>query len=235
MSLSRKVLGLATGIMLLSSLMGPAVAVGEGPTFRTEQNYFKCANTTKVENVNWLIFEEPLPGWSTTAPDKSVQAGAGCGTADPSFLANTTEDGGFADATWQGTFTGNLKAITVEAHNIYLGATRATGSFTAQARLWVDGQEVALPARLTTTTTPSSSRASEKITFSITGLNFIDRNLDGTPADGNGTTERRITLQLRGIFLDGEAVSAWVWGTTEVPAGVTFNPGTLAATQIQPI
>src|SRR5687768_5213273 len=77
------------------------------PTFKQEQVYFHCTGDLKVQNN-----DSPIQ-FSPTAPTESVEDGSGCGVVDPGFLINTAPTGGPGDPAFSGTFTGNLKNMTV--------------------------------------------------------------------------------------------------------------------------
>jgi hypothetical protein len=200
------------------------------PVFSSERVYFHCTGPTKATNAN-LAAGSAIPTWDTSAPTGSVSGGAGCGTADPAFLVDGTAEKPTPtnlDGVWSGTFTGNLRSITVEAHAIYTGAARSGAfQFGVTPVVFVDGKRmVSDPATLRVTPVPSSTRASEKITFTLAGLNLTeDLDKDGKADAGPGTTKRTITVQLRNQFADVNGVVAWVFDTTEVPSGLTFNPG----------
>jgi hypothetical protein len=177
-----------------------------------------------------------IPSWDTSAPTQSVQAGAGCGTLDGP-LTNTATIENPNDGAWRGTFTGNLKNLTVEAHMIDLGLSRSDDTFGLQIALIIDGNVwVDRTTSIDAPLTRSSTAASGSFKFSITGLgnftnvldangNIVDVKTQGlVTEDGDGTEEHTITLGLRGF---AEYPTAWVWDTTEVPAGITFNPATL--------
>lgn len=188
------------------------------PTFRAERTYFHCASGNKVDSAIMAT-----PTWDAKAPTQSVTAGGGCGQADPTGLTGTNQENLY-DGVWKGYFTGNVKALTVEAHAIYVGAARAAGSFGAVARLSMDGQSV-LAANTLVRVTPakSSTGASESITFTVTGLDKLI-----ALEDGDGDVEREFTLTLHAQYADQNPIVAWVYDTTEVPSGITFNPATNA-------
>jgi hypothetical protein len=211
-----------------------ANAIGEPPTFAQQRVYFHCNGTTKAGNINYAA-QSTMPGWNTTAPAASVTSGAGCGTADPGVVGAGAESQNLHDAAWQGTFTGNIQAITVEAHTIYVGSARGgVTNFGLAPKLFVDGSEVSLSAAfLTMRPVPSATAASEKVLFSISGLNIVDdADGDGIADPGPGTTEHTVTLQLAGYYFNSTLLNAWVYDTTEVPAGITFNPATLESARL---
>ena len=208
-------------LLVLALVLAAAPAAADHgdihPTKRTERTYFKCLGSNKVQNVD--MAQGTMPTWSTTAPTQSVQQGAGCGTADTG-VTNANQENAF-DGVWKGTFTGNVDSITVEAHAID-STPRATGSHPILAILTVDGEQLLPQTRIVPTTVRSSTQASSKLTFSITGLPYLTE-------DGDGTAVRTFTLSLKSY---ADYPAAWVWDTTEVPSGITFNPATLESVQV---
>lgn len=218
--------------VLAAAMLVPATAGAEGelPTFTQQDVWFNCdGQDAKVVNASAKI-----PGWDTTKPTASVQSGAGCGQLDPAFLINTVENTSQADASWTGTFTGNLNQLTVELHSIYAGTAR-TGAqkFGFTPKLYIDGELISFDkAILEATPVPSATKASEMIRFSLTNLNVVDDlNADGIADPGPGTTEHTITLQAANQYINTNGLGAWVWDTSEVPAGISFNSATTEATQ----
>jgi hypothetical protein len=134
--------------------------------------------------------------------------------------------------------------MTVSVHNLVLSRARTTGTFTVRVRLLIDGEELLTNAGRNVTVTPvlSSTGASELFEFSITNLGFANEVLDSSgnvvdvktgghaKENGDGITERTVMLVIDSAV--AEQASAWVWDTTEVPSGITFNPSTLAAAKI---
>lgn len=208
-----------TALVTMALAAAAVLPAGADALLRTERVYFTCAGATKVQNLSATLGE--LPGWDTQAPQASVTDGAGCGFYDNAVWISSEAPDETWRATWVGTFTGNLDALTIEAHNIYVGEARVDGPFEGGVRLVVDGEQVvqsafqAVPER-------SDTGLSEALHISLTDLGFVDE-------DGEGDTVRTLRVELGS---SGETQSAWVWDTTEVPAGITFNPDELADTVI---
>jgi hypothetical protein len=228
-------------VCLAALAAGPAAATHGGihPTLRTERTYFTCVGATKVQNVSML--QGQVPGWDTSAPTQSVQQGAGCGTADTALTNTSTVENG-QDGAWKGTFTGNLKDLTIEAHMIDVGASRTDDVFPVLIWLIIDGNTwIERTTQLDVPLVRSSTGASGMLKFSITGLGKITNVLDSNgnvidvktqglvTEDGDGTAVHEITLGLRAF---ADYPTAWVWDTTEVPSGITFNPATLEAARV---
>ncbi|MBW3665279.1 MAG: hypothetical protein KY469_19470 [Actinobacteria bacterium] len=201
-------------------------AEGEEPRLIcTEANYFHCAGDLKLQNAE-IIANSNIPSWDTTPPAGSVTAGEGCGTYETLLTSGDNPYNGM-DGIWEGTFTGNLESFTVEVHKIDTGTSRVDD--TEAALLWIRIDGVDVVARQADGTPMAAERsstgASIKYTFTVTGLQGY--NLER----GAGTIERTITIGVRS-FANNQG--AWVWDTTEVPAGVTFNPASPAGTLVFP-
>ena len=207
--------------MLVLPLGGVATAThgGPHPTFRTEKTYFHCVGATKVQNLSATAGQ--IPSWNTTPPSGSVQAGNGCGYYDN--LVNNNPGGAplFFDAIWQGSFSGNLKELTVELHRL-LPAQGATFPNRLVVVLTVDGEERLNNNNVVITPIASSTGASQSAFITITNLNYATE-------DGDGTQSRPVSLTIRGF---NETQSIWVFDTTEVPAGITFNPAARTGTVV---
>lgn len=196
------------------------------PNLVLDQVWFACGES-KVTPDN---ASGNAAAWDRAAPEQSVTDGAGCGTIDSPFMQ--TAQPNIYDATWRGTFTGNLDTLNVELHNIYVGPGRATGRLVTSVRLFVDGEplfpelgeEVAIPA------VRSSTGLSEMIRFSITNIGFVAETEN---------VEHEVTLMMHGGATQNrgptltDTLSGWVWDTTEVPSGITFNPEALHETVLQ--
>ena len=238
-------LAMAAAAMLTVAVSGPASATHGGihPSFRSERVYFHCAGPIKVQNV--ALITDGTPSWNTTEPDQSVQEGAGCGAVDPGAARGSGQETIY-DAPFSGTFTGNLRDFTVELHNLALSRVRPGELFTVRVRLSIDGTPVfAETAGQFVNVTPvaSSTGASEKFLFSITELgctrDIVDANgnVVGVKTggfateNGDGTTEHEILLTIDSFAVN--QASAWVWDTTEVPSGITFNPSKLETAKLR--
>ncbi len=242
----RTALAVATSALAVLALAVPAAATHGGvhPTARSERTYFHCAGPTKVENVN-LVTSGPT-SWNTTAPAQSFQQGAGCGSVDPGALRGGNPQTIY-DAVFRGTFSGNVRDLTIELHNLLLGRVRTGTTSTVRVRMLIDGVPI-FPetAGVAVAVTPelSSTGASEKLLISVPNLgctrdvvdadgNVVDVIKGGLMEEnGEGTLERDIQLAIDSNFVD--RAGAWVWDATEVPAGITFNPESLAAAEAAP-
>jgi hypothetical protein len=218
----RRLVFAALSAVLVLAFAGPVGAThgGPHPTFRTEQTYFHCAGETKVQNLSYT--QGQIPSWNTTPPPGSVQAGHGCGYYDP--LVNNVANGDQTvalDAVWRGTFSGNLRDLTVELHRL-LPAQGATFPNRLVVVLTIDDEERINNNNVVITPAASSTGASQSAKITITDLGYAIE-------DGDGTQQRTVTM---GIKSFNETQSIWVFDTTEVPAGITFNPAAPSGTVV---
>ena len=211
-------------LALVLAVAAPAVAdtAETPPTLRTERTWFHCAGTAKVQNAEYA--QRNVPSWTTAAPTQSVQQGAGCGYYENAGGGYLGPNETTLDSIWEGNFTGNLDSITVELHNIHASAARTGGTFKLRANLLVDGVDVLDPdaPQIEVVPVPSSTKLSEMLRFTVTGIGMRTE-------EGDGQRVRRIRLIVRSL---SEEQSAWVWDTTEVPAGLTFNPAAPEAVKV---
>jgi hypothetical protein len=221
-------LRLLLGVLLVLGLAAPAAADHDGPhpTFRAEPVWFVCAegDHMKVQNLEFPVRYEP------EAPDRSVQDGAGCGQVEPGALVNTQPSGGPANFSTVGDFQGNLQNITVELY--ILGGTQYSRLFEEiDLRLWVEIDGIVVVPRFTrlqdVPLEETGSGATQRLRFTLIGLQGLFGH-----EDGDGTRIRDISVTVGNWFTD--EVGNWVWGTTEVPAGLIFNDPTPASYTVTP-
>lgn len=242
----RRRVSLSVGFAFVVVLAAPAFAVHGGihPSFRTENVYFHCSGSTKLQNVNWQLGSGPAT-WDTNAPTQSFTQGAGCGSVDTFFYNPDSEN--LYDAVFKGTVTGNLRDLTVRLHNLVLGRVRSTTTTPLGVRLLVDGQPYlageAWGERVDVTPVPSSTGATELLEFSITDLgsateikdgqgNVVDVQTTGLATeDGDGTVPREIVLTITPFFTPYN--NAFVWDATEIPSGIVINPSSPASARIR--
>lgn len=234
-------------VVAVLALAAPAAAThgGSHPTFRSERVYFHCGGDPNLKVQNATL---PAP-WDTSAPGGSVTDGEGCGAIDPAFLVNVSGNSR-NDASFTGTFTGNVRDLTVELWVLGHTTLSATNDqVTAEVTLDVDGVRLMDRAVKAVPLVESESGASRLAELTITDLGCAEEILDAegqvvdvvtdglATEDGEGTTEHEITL---GVGTGGNVggvrveIAGWVWDTTEVPSGITFNDDTPATTTLQP-
>jgi hypothetical protein len=223
----RPALPLAAAAALVLAV--PALASEPLPrTTPAEQVFFHCG-ASKVANADYAT-SSALPTWDTKRPTQSVQQGGGCGWADNLAFRSPQAGNSVHDGAWKGTFTGNLGSLTAQLHSISAGPGRAMMPQTFNVTLFVDGRSMfgtdaagnAGRARVTLTPVVSSTQASALYEFTITGLPFVTE-------EGDGKKAREVILN---VAASSEPLMAWVFDTTEVPSGISFNPATPAAVKV---
>lgn len=208
-------------IALVLGLVQPATAaVNPEATFRTERVYFHCIGPAKVHTAYNL--QGQYPTWDTNAPAGSVSDGEGCGRPEYG-LTNANDRRNPHDTVFGGTFIGNLNAFTVELHDLASIYGNNFGEIPMIVTLYVDGAQVLDSGIINVPATASESGASHMVKFSIDNLRLADEV-------GDGTTERTYELVVRSSL---DSAHAWVWDTTEVPAGITFNPEKLEPVRVR--
>lgn len=237
---------LVAGTLLLgTALVAPAGAHdGVRPTFRTQEVWYHCTGTTKVYQVNWLSqlgSSSAYMPWDTMPPAGGVADGAGCGAADVGGVTNA-----FYSPVFLGYHEGNLRDITVRLHHMLLSNRRQGAPMDLSVHLEIDGVPVfpegpGAGGRVTVTPRPANNGMTEVFEFTITNLGFAEEIVDGNGVtvahgglakeDGDGSQEREILLMV-GLSNYPEP-GAWVWDTTEVPSGMTFNAAEPAAARVK--
>lgn len=141
----------------------------------------------------------------------------------------------YASTRFWGSFTGNLRDMTIELHGIPNRSILGSSQDGSPIILRIYGQTIELnPPPVSSAPVGSPVRYE----ISIPSLGCAKPVLDGagTPiaviADGfateNGTgcRQRQIRLSIGG--------GPWIWGASEFAAGITFNPTQLASTLYLP-
>jgi hypothetical protein len=231
----RNVVALVAAALLVGAL--PAAAE-EVPEIAPLTTYFHCAGTVRAQNA---LPAQAAPSWNATAPALSVQDNAGCTTADPGSRTGTNQENVY-DGVFKGSFTGNLDSLTVRLYDMGVGAARTGAAQQLGVRVSVDGKsmfgmflpeespldavfgrvEVPVTKSLNVTPTSTNSGVTNYLEFTVTGLGFVSEL-------GTGITEHEVLLTVNSL---SEAGSAWVFDTTEVPGGISFNPAAPAAASI---
>lgn len=206
---------LAAGLASLA-LAAPAAAADPLPT---TSFFFTCQGPTKVQNAE-------AKGWSTTAPATSFTAGAGCGSVDPSVAKNRA-GGVDADFLTNGTYTGTIQSINVEVHSLLLSQARALPDFPGEFELTIDGEQVVFDNTTRIAGQVSSTGVSEKFVFSFSRAKPAGAT-EAPPLAGPGAHTIAVRFGSRTV----EYNHLWVWGASEVPAGLTVNPAKLSAPKI---
>jgi hypothetical protein len=219
-----KRIGMAIAAMMVLSVAAPAYGTHDGtgeihPTFRLDKQYFSCLASNRIQNVGRLNGE--IPGWGATEPASSLQAGGGCFQYEN--LVSQAGNSSPHDLTYRGTFTGNIESITIELHLAHASSFAASDQVFGSSILTVDGTALHTSAiiRWSTVNNPNGT---DKVTFTYTK---IDKVL--APEDADGVAEHEVQFTMLSA---NEEQIAWLWGASDAPASITFNPTTKAPTKI---
>lgn len=234
---TKNVVAAAGALVMLAVPAGATETVT--PTTSPLVTYFHCTGDSRV--LNALLLHDP-PSWNTEPPSDSVQAGSGCGFADPGSRTGTYQENVY-DAVFKGSYAGNLDSLTVRLYDMGAGGSRMGFTQQLDVRLSVDGTSmfgmvtpaegptdlvfgapVPVPAPGSVNVQPFSGNlgVTNSVEFTVTGLRFLEE-------DGAGALEREILLTINSR---SEHASMWVLDTTEVPSGITFNPPTAAPAKL---
>jgi hypothetical protein len=250
----------STALALITLVLAPTAAnadhEGIHPAFRSERVYFHCNGQTKLYQANWFASagaQSSHVPWSTAQPPGSVTDGNGCGGGDAGWVTNPVYDVAF-----QGTFTGNLRDMTVHLHEFIVGNTRESETQEMRVYAEIDGVplfpvgaiEGGFEGRaFTARPVSANSGATHAYEFTITNVGFANEVLDengdvvdvetGGAAleDGDGEIEHTLLLMVGIDSFPGESPptgsTMWVWDTTEVPSGIEFNPSAPAVSKVK--
>ncbi|MGH2712186.1 MAG: hypothetical protein ACRDH9_13425 [Actinomycetota bacterium] len=242
---------IALTLAVLVAAPASATHGGIHPKFKSQGVYFHCTGDTPVYQVNWAAAggaSSSFASWDTSPPPGSVTDGNGCMGLDAGGASNE-----FGDPVFEGTFTGNLRDMTVRIYDFILPNTRQGASAQLKVYAEIDGDPL-FPRGPTAniyegrnvTVTPSrgNSGLTDEYEFTITNIGFANDIKDASGnvigvetggaalEDGNGTMEHTIKLLVglaTGIGADPPTgIDFFVWDTTEVPSGITFNPASPA-------
>jgi hypothetical protein len=238
-------IALAAGTTL--ALAHPAGATHSGihPLFFAERVYFQCEGESKLQNPTL-----PAP-WTTMTPSATIQNGEiGCIASDPAAEAPPSDAAMESDAVFDGTFTGNIRNLTVKTHILgHSGQSVQSGTVPIEVSLDVDGQQVVseVPLSLPTDTTPSYVLRSVEFTVADMGCAREVRDADGdvidvvtggmATEDGYGSAQHNVHLELAyagAVNANRVDHITWLWGSQEMGSGIQFNDATPAVTTIQP-
>lgn len=163
-------------------------------------------------------------GWDTTPPGASVTAGAGNGVLANSVLHQQAtafdERESFVAA---GSFDGAIEDLIVELY-VFTPGTNVDdpenpvvrGDYSVDAQLKIDGFAIKTLADHVVTLEPAGD-AVQRITFAFEGLS------DTIELIGELDATHEVEVRVHGTAIVSDA-AVFVYDTTEVPAGMVFNP-----------
>jgi hypothetical protein len=241
MKRARMLTAALTSVLLVAA---PALAADDPvpfePELKLEEAFFSCdGGETKEWTVNALL-DGAYPTWTTTAPTTSIANGDGCGNANDNLFSGVRPETPF-DLTFAGFFRGNLDELTVGIHNIYVGTARRSGTLTMDVRVTVDGKSLfgdtattnaagdvttePKPVRIEAKAKPTGATgAASLLEFTVTDIGLLD--------NAASTKNHRVVVTLATPFGANSLQNAWVWGNTEAPSYITFNPEELVGVPI---
>jgi hypothetical protein len=216
---------------LLAALAVAALTVGpvaaeepeepEAPVIEEQRVYFHCNGDTKVANVHATL-DSAIVGWSTEAPTASFTEGAGCGTVDTA-LTGSADHNPLYDAPFEGSFRGNLDSLTVHAHSLAPINANLADEFEVFVLLQVGGRTlVSRNTMVKADAIASATGLSSLFEFTVSDIGMVE--------PGVSTRSRQVQLTLMTRYLDDN--NNWVFDTTEVDSGITFNPSEPAAVSL---
>jgi hypothetical protein len=220
---------IATAALLVMAVAGPAGAShtppGEPfvPEYIETANYLHCNGATKVSNAHALA-ESNFVQFNTTAPTASYTTGAGCGTVE-TFIGSTVPNNPAYDFPVEGTFTGNIKNLTVRFWAIDLAGSRALEEFTVDLSLTIDGETILAHGTDAHAPTIASSTGISRL-YEVTVTNV------GLSGEDDHEEEHSIQLTAATKFIDGSGVLIWVYDATEIDSGLVINDATPSGIKI---
>lgn len=221
-----------TTAFLVMAVGGPAAAThtlpGEPfvPQYVETAVYLHCNGDTKVGNFHATV-EDTRVSFDTTKPTASYQSGAGCGTVD-TFLSGAVNHNPIYDFPVRGTFTGNIKTITVRYWTIDAGLSRALNEMNFGLYLAIDGTDIVTRPgenpNVTVTPVNSSTGISRLVEFTVTDV--------GLGSEADHTTEHEIELTMESWYTDTDTANIWVYDAAEIDSGLVINDTTPAKVKV---
>ncbi|MFP5309653.1 MAG: hypothetical protein ACLGIR_08750 [Actinomycetes bacterium] len=193
------------------------VGTDDDITLCTVKGFAASTNPAKADNLA-VTGAVDFPTWVREAPAQSVAAGAGNGYVgqwETSLLE------GNPDATngvrYEGTFDGALESIAVDQY-LFAASASAFAEYGVIAVLEIDGMEVYRTDFVEGDLVPSVSGGSAVQIAKMAFTGLLPFTVDGGEHD--------IAITVTPYFIGDDSV--YVWGTTEAPTSITFNPGNLS-------
>lgn len=194
--------------------------------------YLQCDEATAGKVNVYAAVVGANAQFTADEPAGSFQAGDGCGEFENSYGTGVSQDN-IHDMTFEGFVDANIDSLTFELHDLYLGAGRAGGAVELGLRILVDGTSpfgmeqiesetgsYTVPAMQYIEVTPEAGDATMVYRFSVTGLGaFEDMVVPGADFGAGEDHFVRFT-----ITTPGDGLHTLVWGASEVPSGIVFNP-----------
>jgi hypothetical protein len=225
--MKKRIRMIGTAGLLVMALAAPAAAThtppGEPfvPEYVETSTYFHCAGTKLSNNGGAVPFD-------TVKPTASYTTGAGCGHLDTMF-SGTANHNTLYDFAVSGTFTGNIKNITLRYHHLDVGLSRALNSSGLGLYLVIDGEEIVTRPGATAPTvrvpvSDSNGGASRFMELTI-------RNI-GLDSEADHAEEHQIELTVEAYHPDLDTAKVWLYDAAEFDTGLVINDATMAPTKV---
>lgn len=201
----------------------------EKATWIADSTGAKAGNlaVTGATDFPTLVDEEPAD--SVASPGG---AASGAGYLGTSLLQLAEQEPDATGLTIKGQFTGVIDRLALTLHGVYTGYGSTGGPtdrkpMTAYVSMEVDGLPVigvqSREIAFTTDAAPTAS-ASERFRANLTDL-AVDLEDWGVDMDPDAVHE--VTIRVTPRYLNTQPVMLFLFGTSEVPSGVVFNPVTV--------
>lgn len=189
----------------------------------TLDTFMLCPDTVPMQKVHLNAVEGTVE-LSTDAPAASVSDGAGCGHEPEPFTNDLPTEEEFVVT---GSYAGNVDSVSVAIHLLGPGIGHAGEAVRIPATLSVG--DAVFEQEFVGVPTVSDTNASARVVIEFTDLGLVTES-------GAGSTTRDVTLELGAATVpdacDPSGTTSgcliagpypYVWGTIEVPSGLTFN------------
>lgn len=212
---------LAAFVALVSLTMVTAPAVAENttsdseqpaPELRKERVYFHCADDT-MQYQNVAKRRGNMPSWDTAPPVGTTEEGAGCRYLEVNSATREAE--------WTGTFTGNLRHMTIITHRI----PGAFEQFYMNGRPNGTWYEVTVDGYTCSFGVPRFDQELEdpemdRIELTLAGFPYVKYQSE----PGEGETVRNIRVRMFNYPHPLIGVgSEWLFDAADVDSGILFN------------
>lgn len=202
------------------------------------ETWFQDPGTNKAGNLA-AVDAYDYPTWGVEPPAASVSDGAGGGFLGHMAAAfGVDESDRRLGATFAGSFTGPVDRMALTLHYFYNGygsigdqsdpdPNRATTrkDLSSYVTLVIDGTRINTlggEEGIDLTTSPAeTANAADKGQLTITG---IAEAMQLFGMDMGADTEHTVEITVTPRYINTDAAVVFVFGTTEVPGGIVFNP-----------
>jgi hypothetical protein len=214
-------------LSLAAATFGLGAASALADVLPTAAYYFSCAGGTPYQGDHDAT-------WDKAKPAASFQTGAGCGFLDTGPGPGTEANGNRVDFIGGGTHDGTIQSVTVDLYSLATSQARVPADYPGIFELIIDGQSVLLDETSRIAGDKSENDGTtEHLTFSFAHPVPVDEETgeETGPAEPlAGPGKHTVTVRFTSRTIEYQ--NLWVWGASEVPAGVTINAPELKGLQI---